>query len=91
MKVVHQNSFSEQEKETLWQLRNSEYPIQFGHETFQEFESYCNALVKTENYILIDSRNVIQGWAYTFLRDSEVWFAIMLNSEIQKKDTEEFY
>ncbi|WP_289663965.1 hypothetical protein [Flavobacterium panacagri] len=85
MKVVHQNSFSEKEKETLWQLRNNEYPVQFGHETFQEFESYCNALVKTENYVLIDSGNVIQGWAYTFLRDSEVWFAIMLNYQIQGK------
>ncbi|MFD2942257.1 hypothetical protein [Flavobacterium notoginsengisoli] len=85
MKVVHQNSFSENEKETLWQLRNNEYPIQFGHETFQEFDAYINSISEMDNYLLIDSKNEIQGWAYTFFRDSEIWFAIMLNYQIQGK------
>lgn len=85
MRVVHQNSFSEKEKETLWQLRNNEYPIQFGHETFQEFDVYMNSISEMENYILIDSKNEIQGWAYTFFRDSEIWFSIILNYQFQGK------
>ncbi|KAF2080611.1 hypothetical protein [Flavobacterium sharifuzzamanii] len=85
MKVVHQNSFLEKEKETLWQLRNNEYPIQLGHETFQEFEIYVNAILEMDNYLLIDSKNEIQGWAYTFFRDEEIWFAIMLNYQFQGK------
>ncbi|WP_163409420.1 hypothetical protein [Flavobacterium ajazii] len=64
IKVVHQNSFSEKEKETLWQLWNNEYPIQFGHETFQEFESYCDALINTENY-----NQILNGWVIDHERD----------------------
>ena len=63
MKVVHQNSFLEKEKETLWQLRNNEYPIQFGHETFQKFDVYLNSISEMDNYLLLDSENEIQGWA----------------------------
>lgn len=85
MKVVQQNSFSEKEKETLWQLRNDEYPIQFGHETLHEFQTYFSTISEMENYLLIDSKNEIQGWAYTFFRDNEIWFAIMLNYQFQGK------
>lgn len=85
MKVVYQNSFSEKEKETLWQLRNNEYPSQLGHGTFQEFDVYINSISEMYNYLLVDSKNDIQGWAYTFLRDDEIWFAIMLNYQIQGK------
>ncbi|KAF2339281.1 hypothetical protein [Flavobacterium tistrianum] len=85
MKVVRQNSFIEKEKETLWQLRNNGYPIQLGHETFQEFDTYVNAILEMDNYLLIDSKNEIQGWAYTFFRDEEIWFAIMLNYQFQGK------
>lgn len=85
MKVVQKNIFSEEEIETLWQLRNNEYPIQFGHETFQEFEAYMNAISEMKNYLLIDAKKEIQGWAYTFFRDDEIWFAIMLNYQFQGK------
>lgn len=85
MKVVQRDIFSEEEIEILWQLRNNEYPIQFGHETFQEFEAYINAISEIKNYLLIDAKKEIQGWAYTFFRDDEIWFAIMLNYQFQGK------
>lgn len=85
MKVVQKDFFSKEEKEQLWQLRNNEYPIQFGHETFEDFELYCNTIAEQKNYVLIDDKNEIQGWAYTFFRDNEIWFAIMLDYQFQGK------
>ena len=85
MKVIQKRIFSLKEKEILWQLRNNEYPVQFGHETLHDFEKYVNEIAGIKNYVLVDDENEIQGWAYTFFRDNEIWFAIMLNYHFQGK------
>ncbi|WET00653.1 hypothetical protein P0R33_12820 [Flavobacterium sp. YJ01] len=85
MKVVRKENLSLEEKKALMQLRNNEYPVQFGHETFHEFEAYVDAISEMKNYLLIDAKKEIQGWVYTFFRDNEIWFAIMLNYQIQGK------
>jgi hypothetical protein len=40
---------------------------------------------QTQNILLIDDTDKIKGWAFTFLRVDEVWFAIILDEQMQDR------
>ena len=83
MKIVQKEILSLEEKETLHELWNNEYPAKLNLKTIEDFELYLNGLSETEHYLLFDDSDKINGWAFTFLRENENWFAIILNHEIQ--------
>jgi GNAT superfamily N-acetyltransferase len=85
MKIVQKDILSLEEKDSLMQLWNNEYPIRLHLKTIEDFESYLNGLSNTKHYLLLDDSNKINGWAFTFLREGEDWFAIILDSQIQGK------
>ena len=85
MKIVQKEILSVAEKEVLRELWNNEYPSRLYLETKEDFDLYLNGLSNTDHYLLIDDLNKIVGWAFTFLREEEDWFAIILNDEIQGK------
>lgn len=84
MKVVRIENLSLEEKKVLMHLRNNVFPFQFGHAAFEEFDLYLDSLIEAKHYLLKDE-NQIGGWAFTFFRDQEVWFSIMINNQIQGK------
>lgn len=84
MKVIRKENLSLEEKETLMHLRNNAFPVQFGHATFEEFDLYLNSLIDAKHYLL-KVENEIEGWAFTFFRDQEDWFSIMIKNQIQRK------
>ena len=83
MKIVQKEILSLEEKETLHELWNNEYPAKLNLKTIDDFELYLNGLSETKHYLLFDDSDKINGWAFTFLRENENWFAIILNREIQ--------
>jgi len=83
MKIVQKEILSLEEKETLHELWNNEYPAKLNLKTIDDFELYLNWLSETKHYLLFDDLDKINGWAFTFLRENENWFAIILNREIQ--------
>lgn len=85
MKIVQKEILSLEEKETLHELWNNEYPAKLNLKTIDDFELYLNGLSETKHYLLFDDSDKINGWAFTFLRENENWFAIILNSEIHGK------
>lgn len=85
MKIVEREILSEEEKEVLRELWNEEYPARLNCKTMQDFELYLNGLSNTKHYLLFDALDKINGWAFTFLREDENWFAIILNHQIQGK------
>jgi hypothetical protein len=84
MRIIKKEVLSFEEKETLCKLWNNEYPEQLNY-TIAEFDSYLNGLSKTIHFLLIDDTNIIHGWAFTFLRDDEDWFAIIIDNQMQGK------
>ena len=68
-----------------YELWNNEYPAKLNLKTIEDFELYLNGLSETKHYLLFDDSDKINGWAFTFLRENENWFAIILNSEIHGK------
>jgi GNAT superfamily N-acetyltransferase len=85
MRIIQTENLSEEQKEVLRELWNEEYPARLHLKTIEDFESYLNGISNTKHYLLFDDSDKIIGWTFTFLRDGEDWFAIILNSKIQGK------
>ncbi|RUT70609.1 N-acetyltransferase [Flavobacterium cupreum] len=83
MKIIEKEVLSLHDKKVLLQLWNNEYPAQLNYQTMDEFDSYLDALSDKNHYLLIDGGDEIKGWAFTFLRNDEDWFAIILSKDIQ--------
>ncbi|MCD0464406.1 GNAT family N-acetyltransferase [Flavobacterium sp. ENC] len=83
MKIIEKEVLSLQDKEVLLQLWNSEYPERLNYQTMDEFDLYLDALSEKNHYLLIDDEDKIKGWAFTFLRNDEDWFAVILNQDVQ--------
>lgn len=85
MRIVQKDILSIEEKEVLRELWNNEYPARLHLKTLEDFDLYLEGLLNTKDYLLFDDSDKINGWAFTFLRENENWFAIILDSKIQGK------
>lgn len=83
MKIIEKQILSLEEKEVLREIWNNEYPERLHLKTMEDFDLYLNGLLNTKHYLLFDDLDKIIGWSFTFLRDREDWFAIILDSKIQ--------
>jgi GNAT superfamily N-acetyltransferase len=83
MIIIEKEILSEEEKEVLRELWNREYSVKLYLKTIEDFQIYLNGLSNTKHYLLMDDSNKINGWAFTFLRNGEDWFAIILDNQIQ--------
>jgi len=83
--IVSKSNLSDLEKELVFQLWNEEYPAKICFQSISEFEAYLDNLSEVTHYLLHDELEAIQGWAITFIRENEKWFAIIINSKIQNK------
>ena len=85
MEITRKKNLSLQDKEVLLQLWNNEYPEKLNYQTMNEFDLYLDGLSEKNHYLLIDDQSKINAWAFTFVRDNENWFAIILDGNIQGK------
>jgi len=83
VKIIKQEILSLEEKEVLREIWNNEYPAKLYLKTPEDFNLYLNGISNTKHYLLIDDSDKIIGWAFTFLRDGENWFSIIVDSKIQ--------
>jgi hypothetical protein len=85
MEIVEKKVLSLEQKEALCQLWNNEYPEKLSYKKTEDFDMYLNSLSNTKHYLLIVDANEIKGWAFTFLREDKVWFAIIVDDQMQGK------
>jgi hypothetical protein len=50
-----------------------------------EFENYLQNLNNHKHFLLTSNIDLILGWALTFERDNQTWFAIILSEKIKGK------
>lgn len=84
MKIIKTTSLTKDQKNTLRNLWNNEYPVKINFETFADFEKYLKPLNNQVHFFLLNDKNQIQGWAFTFSRDKEKWFLIILDTKIHR-------
>ena len=81
-RIVQTSELNSSAKEQLLQLWNNAYPEGISHKNLDAFENYLSALINTKHYLLLGNSDAILGWAFTFVRDNEKWFAIILEESI---------
>lgn len=79
MKIITTSELSKTQKETIVYLWNREYPLRINI-TKEGFEEYLNASGGHTHFLMLDDANEIIGWAYTFDREDDRWFSIIINS-----------
>ena len=84
MNIITTNELNESQKQAIYHLWNNEYPARIGYTSISDFDDYLNNLNSQKHYLFADDGN-IKGWMFTFTRDEESWFAIILDSDIHGK------
>lgn len=84
MTVIHTIELTEEQKIGILNLWNNEYPDQLNYRDLNGLNSYLSDLPGARHYLCMKD-NEILGWAFKFSRDTETWFAIILDSSIQKQ------
>lgn len=72
-------------KTILLELWNTEYPEKIKHTSLAEFELYLTDLQQLSHFLLLDDLANILGWAFSFERNNENWFVIILSEKAKNK------
>jgi len=83
--IQQTTELTEKIKNQVFDLWNSEYPEKLAHNNLTEFDNYLNSLNNLTHYLLTAGNDEIFGWALTFDRENEKWFAIILSETIKGK------
>jgi GNAT superfamily N-acetyltransferase len=83
MKIITTDILTKPQKDTIIYLWNREYPRQLAI-TPDGFETYLQSTSAHSHFLILDDANEIIGWAYTFDRDDQRWFSIMIDSLYQR-------
>ncbi|MFN0204221.1 MAG: GNAT family N-acetyltransferase [Bacteroidia bacterium] len=65
---------------TLW---NQEYPLNLQYQSLADFQKYLQSLENAKHFLWVDEGEQVKAWAFTFDREKERWFAIILSEEVQ--------
>lgn len=85
MRIIRQTELKDKQKEEILKLWNNEYPEKLAYNSIADFENYLNKLTKQNLYLLVDENGKINGWATTFIRENEKWFAIIISEKLHGK------
>ena len=83
MKILQTTVLSLEQKQLLFELWNTEYPEKVGYKDVFEFQNYLDGLSNLKHYLLVDDLEQLFGWAFTFVREGEDWFGIIIDSNMQ--------
>ena len=85
MKIVKQTELNLKQKEEIFELWNNEYPEKLAYKTIVDFENYLSKLTEQNHYLLLNENEETKGWATTFKRENEKWFAIIISEKLHGK------
>ncbi|MFD1629813.1 GNAT family N-acetyltransferase [Pseudopedobacter beijingensis] len=85
MKITKYTELNNKQKERILELWNNEYPEKLAYNSVSDFENYLNKLTEQNHYFLLDKSEEINGWATTFIRENEKWFAIIVSEKLHGK------
>lgn len=84
-KIIQTTELNEQAKQQVLDLWNNEYSEKISYNSLIEFDHYLQNLNNLRHFLLTIDIGIISGWAVTFDRDNEKWFAIILSEKVQGK------
>jgi hypothetical protein len=84
MEVIHTTELTNEQRNRILVLWNKEYPDQLKYKDLNGLNTYISNLPGAKHLLYMENSNVL-GWAFKFFRESETWFAIILDGSIHKK------
>lgn len=85
MNIVMTTQLTEEQKAAIMQLWNAEYPAQLGYKEMSYFDNYLAALLHQRHWLYYDANGSLRGWAFTFEREHDTWFAIIVDRTLHRK------
>jgi GNAT superfamily N-acetyltransferase len=85
MNIVCAETLTPAQKQAVHDLWNTEYPVQLHLEGLPGLEIYLSNLKEQQHFLLLDDAQRVCGWAFTFVRENETWFAMILSRTEQRK------
>lgn len=85
VKIIQASDLNKKAKQQVLDLWNNEYPANLSYRNLAAFDNYLQNLTKLKHFLLTSDIDLILGWALTFERDGEKWFAIILSEKIKGK------
>lgn len=83
VRIVRRKDLILSQKQELFELWNTEYPLDLQYKEISELDEYLKKLEDQNHILLMDENEKIIGWYSDFVRDNERWFLAILSSEIQ--------
>ncbi|SEB19011.1 GNAT family protein [Pedobacter hartonius] len=84
MEVIHTTKLADEHRKAIFTLWNTEYPEQLQYKDLNGLNAYISNLPGAKHFLYLENGSIL-GWAFKFPRESETWFAVILNSSIHKK------
>ncbi len=85
MKIITYTQLNQDQKNSILSLWNNEYPKKLTHQSLESFENYLYNLEEPTHYLLYNEEDKIQAWAVTFVRENDIWFAIIVDEFLHGK------
>ncbi len=85
MNILKTSSPDSDQKQAIFSLWNDEYPAQLQFADLAALDGYLHNLGNPVHYFATNETNTIIGWAFTFEREGETWFAIIVAGAAQGK------
>ncbi|MCR8558033.1 GNAT family N-acetyltransferase [Mucilaginibacter sp. BJC16-A38] len=85
MKIITSPTLSDQQKERVLHIWNTEYPVKLQMPGMADFDNFLNTLINPKHYLMIDNDDVIIGWGNKYYIGDVTCFFIMISGEIHGK------
>ncbi len=85
MDIIETQHLNQFQKEVLFKLWNENYPSFLKYTSLSELDEYLNNLINAQHFFLFNNEEHIVSWAFTFTREDEKWFAIIVDKDFQNK------
>lgn len=83
MTIISTTDLTPDQKHSIEEFWNREYPEQLKYHFLSDIDNYLSALEKPTHFLLLEDANTIRAWAFTCIRDNETWFVMILDRTIR--------
>jgi hypothetical protein len=83
MKIIKVSALNPAQKEFVCSLWNTEYPQKLAM-TSQGLDEFLQVQTNQTHFLIQDDAGQVTGWAFTFDRDKERWFAMIIKGTHQR-------
>lgn len=83
MNIITSTQLSSTQKEAIRNIWNAEYPTSLQYSTLIDFDNFLNKQTDHKHILATNPEGKICGWFFSFTRDEENWFSILIDQSEQ--------